>query len=214
MGDVAMKNALVVEDIPGTRKWLCDVVTRAFPEANCFEAASFRDGLELVRRTSLDLCVIDLNLPDGHGLELLPEIRTRSGHAVCVVATVAGDDASIVSALAAGVEGYLLKDQPPDVLVAQLRQITIGIPALSPVIAQRLIQHFRNTGPARSDASLTARESQVLALIGRGLRNAEVAKELAISVTTVAGYIKAIYRKLGISSRAEAAWHAKQMGLW
>lgn len=209
-----MKNVLIVEDIAETRKWFCRVVTEAFPESACLEAECLRDALQLVRRIKLDLCVIDLNLPDGKGLQLLPEIRAHSGHAVCVVATVSGDDASIVSALAAGAEGYLLKEQASDVLVSQLRQISMGIPALSPVVAQRLIEHFRNTGPTRSDAALTSRESDVLALIGRGMRNAEVADELNISATTVAGYIKAIYRKLGISSRAEAAWHAKQMGLW
>lgn len=209
-----MKNILILEDIAETRDWLRTVALDAFPDAHCETAACLRDGAGLVQRHVFDLCIIDLNLPDGKGLDLLPDIRSVSAHAICVVATVSGDDASIVSALAAGADGYLLKEEVAEVLAAQLRQISLGIPALSPVVAQRLIQHFRNTGPTQSDANLTRREAEVLSLIGRGMRNFEVASELDISVTTVAGHIKSIYRKLGISSRAEAAWHAKQMGLY
>ncbi|MFV1590630.1 MULTISPECIES: response regulator [unclassified Phaeobacter] len=209
-----MKNVLIVEDVAETREWLRQIVKTAFPAVICDVTGSLRQAKPLIARSSHDLCILDLKLPDGSGLSLLPQIRERSAAAVSVVATVSGDDASIVSALTAGADGYLLKEQPSEILVRQLRQISIGIPALSPVIAQRLIKHFRNTGPSQSDVDLSKREAEVLALIGRGLRNAEVASELGISIETVSGYIKTIYRKLGISSRAEAGWHAKQMGLW
>ena len=76
------------------------------------------------------------------------------------------------------------------------------------------MEHFRLTGPAaEADGALTARETAVLGLIGRGLRNVDVAESLGLSENTVATHIKAIYRKLGISSRAEASWHATRMGL-
>ena len=134
--------------------------------------------------------------------------------AVCIAATVLSDDASVVAALAAGADGYLLKDQPAEALVQQLRQIDMGLAALSPAIARRIIDHFRLTGPMDPGGeALTPRESDVLRRIGRGLRNAEVATDLGIAESTVAGYIKSVYRKLGISSRAEAAWHATRMGL-
>ena len=75
------------------------------------------------------------------------------------------------------------------------------------------MSHFRDTGPVDAETRLTPRETEVLALIAHGLRNAEVAAELSLAESTVAGYIKDIYRKLGISSRAEASWHATRMGL-
>jgi DNA-binding NarL/FixJ family response regulator len=76
------------------------------------------------------------------------------------------------------------------------------------------MEHFRLTGPANtSEQTLTSREIDVLTLIARGLRNAEVAETLGLADSTIAGYIKSVYRKLGISSRAEAAWHATLMGL-
>ena len=125
-----------------------------------------------------------------------------------------GDDTTVVAALSAGADGYLLKENPGTILIRQLQQISDGIPALSPPIARRIMEHFRLTGPAvEDDARLTDREAEVLGLIGRGLRNAEVARELRIAESTVAGYIKGVYRKLGISTRAEAAWHANRLGL-
>src|SRR5690606_19514080 len=111
-------------------------------------------------------------------------------------------------------DGYLLKEQLPSTIVRHLRQIADGIPAISPAIARRIMENFRLTGPsAEPDRSLSAREKEVLALIGRGLRNVDAAKTLGLSEHTVAGHIKEIYSKLGISNRAEASWHATRLGL-
>jgi DNA-binding NarL/FixJ family response regulator len=208
-----MKKLLIVEDVPETRKWLGTLLRRAFPDAEQVEVATLRAALAIVS-DPFDLALIDLGLPDGSGLDVLRAMRRMQSGAVCVVTTVMGDDVSIVSALSSGADGYLLKEQPEEVLIRQLLQISAGVPALSPAIARRIMEHFRLTGPvAAPDAELTARETTVLALIARGLRNAEVAAELGLAETTVAGYIKAVYRKLGISSRAEAAWHATRLGL-
>ena len=208
-----MKRILILEDIAETRDWLCDLVRQAFGDAEIDTAGLIRQARALLNR-SYDLALIDLGLPDGSGLDLLRTIRSTHPETICVVTTVMGDDATVVSALSAGAQGYLLKENPAPVLARQLQQIGDGVPALSPSIARRIMEHFRYTGPlADEEQQLTARETEVLGLIGRGLRNAEVARDLGIAETTVAGYIKAVYRKLGISSRAEAAWHATRMGL-
>jgi DNA-binding NarL/FixJ family response regulator len=208
-----MNAVLIVEDVAETRRWLGALVQQAFPGARLTEAATQRAGLAALR-DSFDLALIDLGLPDGSGLEVLRALRAQQTGALCVVTTVMGDDASIVAALSSGADGYLLKEQPVEVLVRQLRQLSLGVPALSPAVARRIMEHFRLTGPAAApDAELTARETEVLGLIGRGMRNSEVAQALTLAESTVAGYIKSIYRKLGISSRAEAAWHATRMGL-
>ena len=207
-----MRRVLIVEDIAETRGWLSGIVHRAYPEAEIEHAATLRKARALVPRV-YDLALIDLGLPDGSGLDIVRMIRASQLPTLCVLTTVVGDDASVVAALSAGADGYLLKEYPAEVLARQLDQIGHGIPALSPAIARRIMDHFRYTGPATPDHQLTDREAEVLALIGRGLRNSEVARQLNIAETTVAGYIKAVYRKLGISSRAEAAWHAVRMGL-
>ena len=208
-----MTKILIVEDLSETRRWLTEIVCAAFPDCDIHEAPSMRAGIAQAAARDYDVALIDLGLPDGSGLDVLRNLRLLRPETVCVVTTVMGDDASIVGALSAGAQGYLLKDQSQDLLIRQLRQMAEGIPALSPSVARRIMEHFRRTGPTAPDDDLTAREREVLGLIGRGLRNGEVATTLDISENTVAGYIKGIYRKLGISSRAEASWHAARLGL-
>lgn len=209
-----MKKVLIVEDVAETRRWLGAIVRQAFGDCETTEAFNMREGIAAIASKDFDLALVDLGLPDGSGLEVLRNVRLLRSETVCIVTTVLGEDTHIVGALSAGADGYLLKEQPPESLVRQLRQIDEGVPALSPPIARRIMDHFRRTGPsAEPEEALTPRETEVLALIARGMRNAEVARELAISENTVAGYIKSIYRKLGISSRAEASWHATRLGL-
>lgn len=208
-----MTRILIVEDLSETRRWLVDIAQAAFPHCSITEAVSMRAGIAQAAGNSFDIALIDLGLPDGSGIEVLRELRLRREETVCVVTTVMGDDASIVGSLSAGAQGYLLKEQPRDLLIRQLKQTAQGIPALSPSVARRIMEHFSRTGPAAPEDGLTTRERDVLALIGRGLRNGEAASALGLSENTIAGYIKTIYRKLGISSRAEASWHAARMGL-
>lgn len=204
---------LIVEDIAETRRWLEEIVAGVFPAAEIDTADTLRRARGLLERGH-DLALIDLGLPDGSGLDLLWQIRDAETPTICVVTTVMGDDASVVGALSAGAQGYLLKENPAHLLAHQLRQIHMGLPALSPSIARRIMDHFSLTGPsAAAPHDLTGRETEVLALIARGLRNTEVGRELGLANSTVASYIKSVYRKLGISSRAEASWHATRMGL-
>lgn len=208
-----MKRILIVEDIVETLRWLVEIVRSAYPAATICTANSVRTALSKLD-SQIDLALIDLGLPDGSGLEILRGLNKASPTAIKVVTTVMGDDASIVSSLSAGADGYLLKETEAAVLSRQLTQLSMGLPAISPSVARRIMEHFRLTGPVASlDGRLTERETEVLTLISKGLRNAEVASALNIAETTVAGYIKIVYRKLGISSRAEAAWHANRLGL-
>ena len=209
-----MNNVLIVEDISETRQWLTNIVTDTFGKTNVDTAGTVRDGIKLTSENEYDLALVDLGLPDGTGLDVLRFIKSNCPKTLCVITTVMGDDAHIVAALSAGAQGYLLKEQPAVMISKQLAQLAEGLPALSPSIAQRIMEHFRLTGPAaEAESSLTAREQEVLALIGRGMRNVDVADALNLAETTIASHIKSIYRKLGISSRAEASWHATQLGL-
>jgi len=209
-----MKDCLIVEDIPETRQWLAEIVVSAFPDCRVHEAATAGAGLRAAEACAFDLALIDLGLPDGSGLEVLRGIKQHTPDAVCVITTVMGDDTHIVAALSAGAQGFLLKEQPAELLSRQLTQLSAGVPALSPSIARRIMEHFQRTGPVESsDDELSDREKQTLSLISRGYRNSDVAAQLGIAESTVASHIKSIYRKLGISSRAEAAWHATRLGL-
>ncbi|RNJ61581.1 MAG: DNA-binding response regulator [Porphyrobacter sp. IPPAS B-1204] len=205
---------LILEDHADMRAWLTGVVIEAAPEAKVVTAPDMRTALGLLTQEErFDLALIDLGLPDGSGLDVLRALKAKNPETLCCVATILGNDASVVAALAAGADGYLLKDQTSALLVRQIRQMLDGVPALSPAIARRIMTHFRNTGPVTEEADLTPREREVLGHIGKGLRNQEVANLLGIGTNTVAAHIKAVYAKLGISSRAEAAWHATKLGL-
>lgn len=209
-----MKTVLIVEDVAETRQWLTSIVETAFEGCKVMCAGRVREGLATLQSNRFDLALIDLTLPDGSGFDILRHIRSNCPETLSVITTIVSNDANIVAALSGGANGYLLKDQPPERIIQQLKQLADGMPALSPSIARRIMQHFSHTGPAAEpDAELTGREQEVLALISRGLRNIDVAQHLGVSESTIASHLKAIYRKLGISSRAEASWHASRLGL-
>jgi len=134
---------------------------------------------------------------------------------VVVVASIFDDD-NLFQALPAGARGYLLKDHPGDWLSRQLTGIADGQPPLSPAIARRLLRHFHGVGTSDGLAEatdLSPREREVPTLLAKGIRIAEIAAGLAISRHTEGDHVKNIYRKLNISSRAEAALRARSLGL-
>ena len=210
-----MTRILIVEDLAEARRGLHGIAQAAFPAPHEIDAtATMKAGLAAASRGDYEVALIDLKLPDGSGIEVLRALRQRSPDTLCVVTTAMGDDVHIVAALSAGANGYLLKEQPSDTIIRQLSQLAEGIPALSPAIARRIMEHFQLTGPAAEpEESLTDREKEVLALISRGMRNVDFSEQLSLSGNTVATHIKSIYRKLGISSRAEASWYAAMLGL-
>lgn len=208
------ENLLIVEDVAEALEWLTGVVRSAFPGSTVVQARNVRDAISRIEGTRWDMALVDLGLPDGSGLDVIRRLKSASPDTMCIVSTVLGDDAHIVAALSAGAQGYILKGQPEAVVRRQLIQLQHGIPALSPTIAKRIMEHFRRTRPVDDEVeSLTAREADVLTMVSKGLRNAEVARALGLAESTIATHIKSIYRKLGISSRAEAALHATRMGL-
>ncbi len=209
-----VERLLIVEDVAEARAWLVSVVKSAFAHARITTAQNVAEACVQLQADDFDMALVDLGLPDGSGLDIIRRIGRRSPRTICIVTTVLGEDAHIVSALAAGAQGYLLKGQPAEQLSRQLVQIEHGVPALSPTIARRIMEHFQRTGPIDNETEqLTPREVEVLTLIAKGLRNCDVAIALGLAETTIATHIKTIYRKLGISSRAEAALHANRMGL-
>lgn len=208
-----MQTGWVVEDLKAPAQWLQEILAEAFPDLRVHHADSLANARTLLRQHPPDIALIDLGLPDGSGVELIRDLTPRGCQ--CVVTTIYADDHHLFPALRAGACGYLLKDQPGDKVVHALRGIVAGEPPLSPVIAQRLLRVFgAPANPAeRIDARLSNRERETLTLIAKGFRLPEVAAQLGVSRNTAAGFIKAIYRKLDISSRAEATLEATRMGL-
>jgi DNA-binding NarL/FixJ family response regulator len=209
-----MKSALIVEDIPETLSWLEQLVSEIFCGITIHTATSVRGALKLCSEVQFDLALIDLSLPDGEGYAVFRQLGAKQPEVIKIAATVMGSDSAIVSALSAGAQGYILKSDPDALLKKNLGNIRDGIPPLSPAVARRVMEHFRFTGPVLDSAGiLTKRETEVLAHIARGLRVSDTASALGIEASTASSHIKAIYRKLGVSSRAEATTEATRMGL-
>lgn len=209
-----MKNALVVDDLPDALGMLCGAVVAAFPDAVLHRADSVASALDMLNRCAPDLALVDLELGDGSGITVIDAISSQWPESQVIVATIYSDDDHLFPALQAGAAGYLLKDQSMDAMARQLRAINEGQPPLSPAIARRLIRYFSE--PAKSnggDDKLSQREREVLGLLAQGIRLWEIGERLSISRHTVGDHVKSIYRKLNITSRAEAALHAARLGL-
>lgn len=205
---------LVLEDLPEPRAWLVELV-RSLWSVPVDQAATLDEARRLLGVERYGLAILDWGLPDGSAGELIAEIVRRCPHTVVVVSTIHDDDERVFKALRAGAQGYLLKSQSESRVRAQLVGLGRGEPALSPSIAQKVLAYFRQPSQAQTDSTdaLSLREIDVLRLVSKGYRNAEVAQLLGLSPQTVGSYVKAIYRKLGISNRAEAAIEATRLGL-
>lgn len=216
-----MQHALIVEDLPHVREWLGAVLKAAFPHAQISLASRRDTALRCVAEQTFDLALIDLDLPDGSGVDVVGALHHHQPQALPVVVTIYDDDAHLFPALQAGAFGYLLKDQPTEVLVVQLLRLLDGEPQLSPPIARRVLAHFASgvqpprtlQHPVEDGVHLTVRETEVLQRVAKGYTLLEIAQQFGLSRHTVDHYVKQVYRKLNVSSRAEAALEAARRGL-
>ena len=209
-----MKTALLVDDYAPIRELLLDVLQHAFVGIEVKQAENLEQAFLYSQQQTFSIALIDLNLPDGSGIDLIMRLREDHPQTFIVVSTVFDDDHNLHSALGAGAHGYILKEESRAKLISLLQGIIQGSPPLSPGIARRLIQHFKNTPEKIKDPyQLSPREKEVLHLISAGKQRKEIARELNISVHTTSDYIKVIYRKLNVSSRSEAAIKATSIQL-
>lgn len=215
-----MKTILLLEDLPEIRAWLRKLVLEVFPGAHLSESARVHDAIELVSAIKFDLALIDLGLPDGSGVDVVTKLRDVQPEAQSVVVTIHDDDEHLFPALQAGAFGYILKEQARELITEQLQRISQGEPPLSPSIARRVMAYFsakakpQPTANAMPNVSLTDRESEVLLRVAKGYTLPEIGVQLGLSRHTIADYVKQIYRKLNVSSRAEAALEAQRLGLF
>ena len=214
---------LIVEDEPEFRMRFKQIVESEPTLELVGVAANKREAQELIDRSKFDVMLIDLGLPDGNGTDLIRQVSAKRPDVDIMVVTVFGDEQHVVSAIEAGATGYILKDSTAADVVSCIRLLRAGGSPVSPVVARSVLRAIRNRmggagGPPRSGASpdnnpLSARETEILQLLAKGMSFNEIGEILGISPHTVTAHIKKIYRKLAVHSRGEAVYEATQMGL-
>ncbi len=214
-----MNHILLLEDIPEIRAWLKVLIKQVFTNAVVTECSRVQDALQQVNSQRFTLALLDLGLPDGSGVDVISALREKQPEVQSVIVTIHDDDEHLFPALQAGAFGYLLKEQSRELLVEQLQRISQGEPPLSPSIARKVIAYFTSQRRPQAAAvlhevSLTDRETEVLLRVAKGFTLPEIGVQLGLSRHTIADYVKQIYRKLNVSSRAEAALEAQRLGLF
>jgi DNA-binding NarL/FixJ family response regulator len=173
------------------------------------EAAGADEAVALAAASGPDLVLMDLQFADGpRGVEATRRIRALPSAPHVLVLTNYDTDTDILSAIEAGASGYLLKDAPPDELVAAVRAAAAGESALAPVIASRLMERMRSP-----QVTLSVRELEVLELVAEGASNAEIGARLHIADATVKSHLVHIFTKLGVASRTAAVNAARSQGM-
>lgn len=232
---------LILEDQPDAVALLARAVRASFGDVHlalAHDLATVRKITAPELQRHFDYALVDMRLPDGLSIEWLREFKLQQPTTVAIVTSLYDDDDLVFAALRAGADGYLLKGDGADHLEHALARLLQGEPPISPAIARKLMQQFRapagfaevavlteprstadvpqttsRTASSSKIQALSAREEDVLAAIGSGLMIKQVAAKLGISYHTVNDNIKAIYRKLGIHTRAQAASEASRLGL-
>ena len=181
------------------------------------EASNGLEAVEKAARFRPDVVLMDIRMPELDGLEATRRILANDDAARVLILTTFDLEEYIYEALRGGASGFVLKDDPPEQLIAAIRTVAAGDALLSPAVTTRVIRQFtrlpRPTAPKELQ-ELSARELDVLRLIARGLSNGEIGKELYISETTVKTHVTHILQKLGLRDRVQAVVLAFQAGLF
>lgn len=211
-----MIRVAIADDQPLIREGFVAIMRRLDDVEVVGEAENGRDVIELVRRTSPDVVLMDIRMPLVDGIEATRQISADPALTARVIVLTTFDlDDYVYAALRAGASGFLLKDAPPESLVEAVRVVASGDALLAPSITQRLIERFAESGPVDDEVLryLTAREREVLVLVARGLSNQEIGAELAMSPATAKTHVGRVLAKLHARDRAQLVAIAYETGL-
>ena len=212
---------IFVENDPNVRLRLQRAISGLADIHEIGSAATYREADALVSQFKFQMLIVDLDLPDGFGLDLIRRTAANMPEVDIMVLANANDDPHVVSAIESGATGYVLKTEIENSLVSAIRLLAAGGAPVSPEVAKSVLRALRTytthtiektTAPIQPNP-LSERETEILQLLAKGMSFNEIGDILTISPHTVTAHIKKIYRKLQVHSRGEAVYEAAQMGL-
>ena len=176
------------------------------------EAGTAAECLARIGAAKADVAVLDMRLPDGNGVEVCREIRSRIPTSQCLILTSFSDDEALFDSIMAGAAGYLLKQIKGTDLVDAVRRVAAGQSLLDPQVTNRVLERLRK-GPEEDErlARLTDQERKILDLIAEGLTNRQIAEHMFLAEKTVKNYVSNLLAKLGMERRTEAAVFATKI---
>jgi DNA-binding NarL/FixJ family response regulator len=212
---------LIVDDHALVRRGMSHVVRESFTDAEIVEAGNAAEALDHMRATGVDVALVDVRMPDSDGLELLHEMKAEWPDVPVIMLTSFDHAHYVRRALAEGAAGYMLKDATPEDLEQAIKvAISGGGNVLSPRVIQNLFDAIDGNAPNehgerqhRPASALTQRETDILALLAEGKSNRDISRSLYLSEKTVKAHLAAVFRKLGVSNRTQAAMAAVAMGI-
>ena len=213
-GHRSLIRVLLADDHPVVREGLRGMLA-AEPDLEVVaEASSGTEAVALTLASAPDVILMDLRMPGGDGVDAIARLQADRSRAKVIVLTTYDTDADILRAVEAGATGYLLKDTPRADLIAAIRAAARGETVLAPVVASRLVTRVRGRGAGLGPPpeALSARETEVLALVSRGLTNAAIGRALFVSEATVKTHLTRACAKLGVAGRTAAVTKAIEIG--
>lgn len=212
-----MIRVVLADDEPVVRFGVKAVLATAGDIEVVAEAEDGSAALDAVARHRPDVAVLDIRMPRLDGLDAANRIRERHPDTKTLVLTTFADDAYITRALGEGAAGFVLKTGDPQEIIAGVRAVATGAAYLSPLVAKRVVDRLAHAHPRPGATerirTLTAREREVLGLVGAGLSNAEIARRIHVVEGTVKVYVSTILRQLDVRNRVQAAIIAHEAGL-
>jgi len=202
----------LVDDHEVVRRGVRDLLESTGDATVVGEAGSVAEALERVPPAAPDVAVLDVQLPDGTGIELCRELRSQRPELSCLMLTSFPDDDALLDAVVAGASGYVLKQVRGSDLVDAVRQVATGHSLLDPVLRERAAKRIRS-GPEEDERlrHLTPQERRILDLLADGMTNRQIADEMFLAEKTVKNYVSNLLAKMGMSRRTEAAVFAARM---
>jgi DNA-binding NarL/FixJ family response regulator len=209
---------LLVDDHTLVRRGLAHVVKSCLPEAEVKEAQGTDDAIEMLKMEPVDIALVDIRMPGRDGLDLLREIKATWPEIAVIILSSYDNATYVKAALSDGADGYMLKDASPEDLDQAIR---VAISGGGNVLSARAIRSLFEDGGDREDEkqstprleNLTQRETGILGLLAEGKSNREIARSLFLSEKTVKAHLAAVFRKLGVANRTQAAMAAVTMGM-